>query len=317
MMLTALRGGVTQVLRYLYIAGIEFVLLTQPADIDHCQLVAVLSDLDPQELEREDKRMRFEEYLTLGHAHRVSKMTTAMKLQLLHLLVQRVFERVQEEFHISCETDRDVDADRHAKPQLKWTDIVQASGPLHDEKFNSIFIKGFFQGHHSWRSLFSWDVQADAAVRRVSFKVQDDAAVDLGNGATAAQQQLIDEERKFREEHTLLDSIRGHFGERVGFYFVFFSTYTKWLLPLMLVMLAYYLIVRFIDWGAYSRGLSVLGFCVPVVWAPLFLKSLRRHIAYYRVKWELLGTTEQEYVAASVGGYQCNPRCALQHPQSS
>ena len=69
---------------------------------------------------------------------------------------------------------------------------------------------------------------------------------------------------------------------------------------LALAMGLWYLLLRWAHWGAYVRGLSLLGFAVPAIWAPLMILGWRRRSNALQLKWDLRGAHEAECVAVAV-----------------
>lgn len=91
-----------------------------------------------------------------------------------------------------------------------------------------------------------------------------------------------------------ISELRAHFGERIAFYFAFLAYYSSALIPFTAFTLLYYLIVRFIDWSAYCRGLSLVGMSACTVFAPLVVKGWERRQTRLAFKWNVLGTIEDE-----------------------
>mmetsp|Transcript_6431 Transcript_6431/g.22938 ORF Transcript_6431/g.22938 Transcript_6431/m.22938 type:complete len:1202 (-) Transcript_6431:30-3635(-) len=93
--------------------------------------------------------------------------------------------------------------------------------------------------------------------------------------------------------HHLLDEIRDQFGARVAFYFAYVNYYTRWLYPLTAYAVLYYCVFRPLDWPAYQRGLSLLGFFTPALWAPLFIKHFKRYANSLSFHWRVWDVPER------------------------
>ncbi|RQM27604.1 hypothetical protein B5M09_006767, partial [Aphanomyces astaci] len=93
--------------------------------------------------------------------------------------------------------------------------------------------------------------------------------------------------------------LRLHFGERVAFLFAFMHIYTKALLPLLLMLLTYYLALRFgpKTWDTYLIGLAILGFLITSVWAPMLLHVWNRETLLLVEKWNLNGYKQTAFEA--------------------
>ncbi|ETV88432.1 hypothetical protein, variant 1 [Aphanomyces astaci] len=139
-------------------------------------------------------------------------------------------------------------------------DVVHAMLPLHDKKFNNEFFKEY---------------------RRHTFKLRWGKTV-TGNS-----------------ERWAIEELRLHFGERVAFLFAFMHIYTKALLPLLLMLLTYYLALRFgpKTWDTYLIGLAILGFLITSVWAPMLLHVWNRETLLLVEKWNLNGYKQTAFEA--------------------
>lgn len=91
-----------------------------------------------------------------------------------------------------------------------------------------------------------------------------------------------------------VNALRRHFGERVAFYFSFLAHYTHALGTLSACVVLFYYIVRFLDWAAYSRGLSVVGMCVCTIWAPSVVKAWERRQSRLSLLWAVTGKGADE-----------------------
>lgn len=76
---------------------------------------------------------------------------------------------------------------------------------------------------------------------------------------------------------------------------------------LAFLMALMYLCVRWVNWGAYIRALTLVGLCVPAVWAPMMILQWRRRSNALALQWDLRGAHEAEYVPVVWwgGGLQC------------
>lgn len=92
-----------------------------------------------------------------------------------------------------------------------------------------------------------------------------------------------------------IDQLRYMFGERVAFYFAYAYFYTLWIVPLAGFGVLYYVLFRFVHWPSYARGLSILGFCVPVIWGTLMLRYWERKTHQYLFNWKIDRVPEAEY----------------------
>jgi len=71
------------------------------------------------------------------------------------------------------------------------------------------------------------------------------------------------------------------------------------LAQLALLFTTLYLILRWLSWGTYMRTLTLIGFCVPAIWAPLMIIHWRRRSNELKVKWDLRGSHEAESVTVA------------------
>ncbi|OQR94628.1 transmembrane protein [Achlya hypogyna] len=91
-------------------------------------------------------------------------------------------------------------------------------------------------------------------------------------------------------ERWAIEELRFHFGERVAFLFAFMHIYSKLLLPMMLLLVVYYVALRFLDgaaWRQYIQGLAVLAFLASAIWAPAFLVMWQRETRLLVEKWNI------------------------------
>ncbi|RHY34857.1 hypothetical protein DYB32_001829 [Aphanomyces invadans] len=93
--------------------------------------------------------------------------------------------------------------------------------------------------------------------------------------------------------------LRLHFGERVAFLFAFMHIYTKALLPLLLILVTYYMAFRFgpNTWDSYLVGLAILGFLITSVWGPILLHLWNRETLLLAEKWNLGGYKQTAFEA--------------------
>jgi hypothetical protein len=94
--------------------------------------------------------------------------------------------------------------------------------------------------------------------------------------------------------------LAAYYGEQVTLYFVFLSTYFKWLLlasAIGIVFTAYQISIEAFD----GPGLSVFGI-IMVGWATMFLEVLKRKMASFRVEFGMSNFLEQETVRAEFDG---------------
>lgn len=68
------------------------------------------------------------------------------------------------------------------------------------------------------------------------------------------------------------------------------------LLQLAIVMAVFFFITRYAHWATFMRGLSVVGFLVPVVWAPLVQQYWRQRQAQLHHDWGLAHVPPDEHV---------------------
>ncbi|ETW09334.1 hypothetical protein H310_01710 [Aphanomyces invadans] len=139
-------------------------------------------------------------------------------------------------------------------------DVVHAMFPLHDKKFNNEFFNEY---------------------RRHTFKLRWGKTV-TGNS-----------------ERWAIEELRLHFGERVAFLFAFMHIYTKALLPLLLILVTYYMAFRFgpNTWDSYLVGLAILGFLITSVWGPILLHLWNRETLLLAEKWNLGGYKQTAFEA--------------------
>jgi len=94
--------------------------------------------------------------------------------------------------------------------------------------------------------------------------------------------------------------IVSYFGEQIALYFVFLSTYFRWLVPASIVGVGfgiYQLVWKNFD----APALPVFGLFM-VAWATIFLEYLKRKIAEFRVEFGMSNFLEQETVRAEFEG---------------
>ncbi|KAF0740609.1 hypothetical protein Ae201684P_001907 [Aphanomyces euteiches] len=130
-------------------------------------------------------------------------------------------------------------------------DVIEHCFPLHDRKFNEEFFEEYRK-------------------RTFDFSM---AKATTGN-----------------RERWAIEELRFHFGERVAFLFAFMHIYSKFLLPLTVICVLYYIIFRTMNgyvWAQYSQGLTVISFLASSVWAPLFLVFWQRETALLVEKWNI------------------------------
>lgn len=119
--------------------------------------------------------------------------------------------------------------------QLDWTkDVVLDSGPLHGECVcNACMQVCAIPASH--KTGVTWRDVADTKFNHEFFK-------EFASCASFLDWNLDD----------VFDKLRVQFGERVGIYFVFLHFYTRWLVPLTVGMVVYYVCLRWTSWQAYT-----------------------------------------------------------------
>lgn len=65
-------------------------------------------------------------------------------------------------------------------------------------------------------------------------------------------------------------------------------------LQVAIIMLLFYVIVRFVHWPSYMRGLSILGCLVPIVWGPIMVRFWLRRQATLHHDWGLMHVLDNE-----------------------
>lgn len=94
--------------------------------------------------------------------------------------------------------------------------------------------------------------------------------------------------------------LAAYYGEQITLYFVFLSTYFKWLLLASAVGVVFTAYQISID-GFDGPGMSVFGILM-VGWSTLFLEVLKRKMASFRVEFGMTNFLEQETVRAEFNG---------------
>ncbi|EQC26094.1 hypothetical protein SDRG_16046 [Saprolegnia diclina VS20] len=149
--------------------------------------------------------------------------------------------------------------DRQCIPTVD--DVIHAVFPLHDKKFS----KDFFEMYRKRTFQFKWG-------RTIT-----------GNS-----------------ERWAIEELRLHFGERIAFLFAFMHIYTKALVPIVVIGTVYYITCRYFvaqSWSIYMIGLSVFGFGIATIWAPILLHVWGRETRLLVEKWNLGGYKQTVYEA--------------------
>lgn len=94
--------------------------------------------------------------------------------------------------------------------------------------------------------------------------------------------------------------LAAYYGEQVTLYFVFLSTYFKWLLLASAIGIVFTIYQISID-GFDGPGLSAFGILM-VGWATMFLEVLKRKMASFRIEFGMSNFLEQETVRAEFDG---------------
>jgi hypothetical protein len=94
--------------------------------------------------------------------------------------------------------------------------------------------------------------------------------------------------------------LAAYYGEQVTLYFVFLSTYFKWLVLASLIGIVFTVYQISID-GFDGPGLAVFGIFM-IAWSTVFLEVLKRKMASFRVEFGMSNYLEQETVRAEFDG---------------
>jgi len=95
--------------------------------------------------------------------------------------------------------------------------------------------------------------------------------------------QQSDEDRM--SDEWVVDEIHYHYGAKVAMYFAFIDHYSANLHILMYIGTLLYITVRFIYWPGWMVVVSLYGFAVPAVWAPVMIRLWEQKASKLCLRW--------------------------------
>eukprot|EP01084_Bolivina_argentea_P265684 450445_1 len=109
--------------------------------------------------------------------------------------------------------------------------------------------------------------------------------------------------RRISDNKKLCDCIRNYYGESVGFYFHFLIHYTKWLYPMAVLGIIWYLIQFAGDkrFGLATPGSSII-VLIAIIWSTMMIENWYRIESKLRFVWGMLRYTETEIPRPSFSG---------------